>query len=96
MSPSLMALFAILISFSLTLGLGFVLTLGSPRRSEVPSMAWLQAGLAWVAVAFDAVLFMSLFHITVPVWSVALILLAQDVVFAWRLWVLIQTRRKKD
>jgi hypothetical protein len=88
-------MFVILISVSLTLGLGFVLTLGSPRRSEVPSMAWLQAGLAWVAVAFDAVLFMSVFHVAVPVWSVALILLSQDVVFAWRLWVLIQTRRHR-
>ncbi len=95
MSAPVTAMFVILISVSLVLGLGFVLTLGSPRRSEVPSMAWLQAGLAWVAVAFDAVLFMSVFHVAVPVWSVALILLAQDVVFAWRLWVLVQTRRHR-
>jgi hypothetical protein len=88
------ALFVALIGLSLGLGLAFVIAFGSPRRSANPSMAWLQVGLAWVAVAFDAVLLLSMFHIVVSLWLVAMILLAQDAVFAWRLGVLIQTRRK--
>ena len=87
------AVFAVLIGVSMLLGLGFVIPFGPPWRSQNPGMAWLQAGLAWVALAFDTALFLSLFHIAVPVVAVALILLTQDIVFGWRVAVLIGERR---
>lgn len=84
--------FAVLIGVSMLLGLGFVIPFGPPWRSESPGMAWLQAGLAWVALAFDTALFLSLFHVAVPVAAVVLILLAQDVVFGWRVMALVKER----
>lgn len=88
--------FAVLIGVSMLLGLGFVIPFGPPWRSENPPMAWLQAGLAWVALAFDSALFLSLFHVAMPVVVVVLILLAQDTVFGWRLAVLIRERRSAE
>jgi hypothetical protein len=85
--------YAALISVSLLLGLGFVIPFGPPWRTEIPSMAWLQAGLAWVAVAVDAALFLSLFHVPVPAVVGLAILLTQDVVFGWRVAVLARERR---
>jgi len=85
-------LYALLVGLSLSLGLAFVLTFGNPSRSDNPPMAWLQAALAWVAVAFDALLFLALFHVVPPAWAILGVLLAQDAVFAWRLIVLFGRR----
>jgi len=80
----------------LAFGLAFVAAYGDPRRNETPSMAWLQAGLAWVAVGFDVVLMLALFHVVVPWFLVVVVLLAQDCVFGWRLYVLFAARREKS
>ncbi len=87
------SLFAILFGSSALLGLWFVAALGSPTHSAEPSMAWLQAGLALVAVMVDVMLLLALYHVRAPGWAYALVLLAQDVVFAWRLVVLYRARR---
>jgi hypothetical protein len=89
----LTVLFGVLIGASVLLGLWFVLALGAPWRSESPTMAWLQAAIAWVAVAFDVALLLALLRIHVPAWGFVLILLAQDVVFGWRLALLWRARR---
>jgi hypothetical protein len=83
----------VMVAVSMVLGLIFVITLGPPWKSENPSMTWLQALLAWVALQFDVALFLSAFHVVVPIWVVLLILLSQDVVFGWRLWLLLKKRR---
>lgn len=82
----------VMLAISLVFGLVFVLMLGKPWRNEYPTMAWLQASLAWVAVGFDAWLLLASFgvHADLLVFSV---LILQDLVFAWRLWVLITIRR---
>lgn len=83
----------VLVGVSVVLGLCFVIVFGRPWRSDNPAMAWLQWALAAVALAFDAMVMVSLFRVAVPMWAVALILLAQDGVFAWRLAKLARTRR---
>jgi len=88
--------FAVLIGVSMLLGLDFVVSFGPPWRSESPAMAWLQAGLAWVALAFDTVLLLALFRVAAPMWIVALILLGQDAVYAWRLVVLRRAREDEN
>jgi len=89
-------LYVALVSTSLLLGLSFVIPYGLPWRSDNPSMAWLQSGLGWVAIAFDTAVLLSLLNVVVPWWAVLLILLAQDVVFAWRRIVLVRTRRRRS
>lgn len=75
----------VIVGSSVLLGLSFVLALGRPWLSQSPQMAWLQAMLAGVALAFDVVFLLALLAVPVPVWTAALILAAQDGVFAWRL-----------
>lgn len=83
----------VLVGASVLLGLCFVVVFGRPWRSDNRAMAWLQWALAAVALAFDVVLMLALFGVVVPMWVVALVLLAQDGVFAWRLAKLAWTRR---
>lgn len=85
--------FALLIGASIALGSWFAWELGAPWRSGAPMMAWLQAALAWVTVAFDATLLAALFRVHVPPWVYGVILLAQDVVFGWRLVMLRRARQ---
>jgi len=86
-------LLQVLVTASIVLSLWFVLTLGSPRRSENPLVAWLLAAWAWVTVAFETLLLLSLFRVHVPLWLAAVVLLAQDGVFTWRLILLHRARR---
>lgn len=90
------ALLQALVAASVLLTLWFVLTLGSPRRSENPTIAWLLAAWAWVTVAFETLLLLALFQIHVPAWLAAVVLFAQDGVFAWRLALLWRSRHKDD
>lgn len=83
-----------LVAASVLLTLWFVLTLGSPRRSENQPIAWLLAAWAWVTVAFETLLLLALFQVHVPGWLAALVLFAQDGVFAWRLALLWRSRRR--
>ena len=73
---------------------GFAVRLGPPWRSPEPVMAWLQASLAWVAVAFNSAFALTVLAVRVPAWLFAVILLAEDGVFGWRWWVLEKARRQ--
>ena len=84
--------FGVLIGVSMLLGASFLASYGPPWRSDRPLTAWVQSGLAWVALAFDTALFLSLFYVLVPLWIVALILLAQDIVYTVRLIALRRAR----
>ena len=87
--------YALVVGTSLLLGLWFVIAFGPPWRSENPPMAWLQAGLALAAIAFDVVVLLALFRLIPIAWSGLLVLAAQDAVFAWRLAVLLRARRRE-
>ena len=88
-----MLLLQVLVAGSIGLSLWFVVALGPPWRSQAPTIAWLQAAWAWVAILFEALLLLALFRVGVPlpVWGV--VLFAQDGVFAWRLILLRRSRR---
>ena len=88
-------LFATLFAASAVFSAGFALRLGRPWRNREPVMAWLQAALAWVAVAWDVVWTALTLSIVVPIWVFAVVLAAQDAVFGWRWWVL-ETSRRHD
>jgi len=88
-----MTVIQLLVTASIGLSLWFAVSLGDPRRSENPPVAWLLAAWAWVTVAFEALLLLALFHIHVPAWLAAVVLFAQDGVFAWRLVLLHRARR---
>jgi hypothetical protein len=75
---------AALVGYSVLFGVLFVVGLGWPWRSESPAMAWLQAMLAGVALALDVIILFALFAVRVPLWVIALALIAQDAVFTWR------------
>ncbi len=89
-------IYGLLIVVSIAFGLAFVVAYGDPRRNETPSMAWLQAGLAWVALIFDAIFLLAVFRVFAPWWIVLIALLGQDIVFGWRLYVLFAARREKS
>ena len=78
-------LFQILVGGSIGLSLAFLYSLGPPWRSESPTVTWLLAAWAWVSVAFEATLLLVLFRVAVPPWIFAVVLVAKDAVFAWRL-----------
>lgn len=82
-----------LVGASFLLTVSFALWLGLPWRSENPPGAWLWSGLAWSTAVFDGVLFLSLLHVSVPLWIALVALLAQDAVYAWRLFLLHEARR---
>jgi hypothetical protein len=88
-----MTVIQLLVAASIGLSLWFVVSLGNPRRSESPTMAWLLSAWAWVTVAFETLLLLALFRIHVPAWLAAVVLFAQDGIFAWRLVLLRRTRR---
>ena len=83
----------VLVAASIGLTLWFVLSLGPPERSGNVPVAWLLAAWAWVTVAFEVLLLLALFHVHVPVWLAALVLLVQDGVFAWRIVLLRRSQR---
>ena len=88
-----MTLLQLLVAASIVLSLWFVLSLGDPRRSENPIVAWLLAAWAWVTVAFEVLLLLALFRVHVPPWLAVVVLFAQDSVFAWRMVLLRRSRR---
>ena len=87
---------AVLILVSIGLGLRFVVSFGLPWRNEFPAQAWLQSGLAWVAIIVDTLLLLALFHVPVSAWAGVVVLVGQDTVFAWRLVVLRRNQRDAE
>ena len=87
-----MTVVQLLVAASIGLSLWFVLSLGPPMRSANVKVAWLLAAWAWVTVAFELLLLLTLFHVHVPIWLAALVLLVQDGVFAWRIVLLRRSR----
>jgi hypothetical protein len=85
--------FAVLFLASALFAGGFAIRLGPPWKSPEPVMAWLQAALAWVAVAFNTAWALVTLAVHVPLWVFGLILLAEDAVFGWRWWELERSRR---
>lgn len=88
-------LFALLFAASAVFSAGFVVRLGSPWRNREPEMAWLQAAIAWIAVAWDLAWMALTLSVHVPIWVFAVLLLVQDGIFGWRWWVL-ETSRRQD
>lgn len=88
-------LIQVLVGLSVLLPLGVVLQLGDPRRSESPTTAWLLSSWGWVTVAFGLLLFMAVLGFNVPTWLGAIVLLAQDAVFAWWLVVVHRVRNRR-
>lgn len=86
--------YVVLVGASVLLGLWFVVALGRPWRSELPSIAWLQTIVVSVAVAFDLVVLLALFGVATPAWGVALVLASQDAAFSYRLFRLRLARRE--
>ena len=88
----------VLIVMSIVLTLWFILGLGKPWRATYPAGAWLWAAISWVTIALDALLVMVLARVAFPSWVAAIVLLAQDGVWIWRLQQLYQARRidRKD
>lgn len=86
--------YADLLGLSILLGAGFIVAYGPPSRTENPRMAWLQAALAGVAVAFDIVFLLAVESVIPPAWIIFVILAAQDAVFGWRLVALFRARQK--
>jgi len=87
------AVLQLLVGGSIGLTLWFVLSLGPPRNSQNPSVAWLLAAWAWVTIAFETLLLLALFSVMVPSWLAAGVIAAQDGIFAWRLVLLRKSRR---
>lgn len=71
----------------------FVLLLGPPQRSVNPPMAWMLAAWAWVTIALESLLLLSLFRVAVSPWIAVVVLLAQDGIWVWRLVLLYRSRR---
>ena len=86
-------LFALLFAASAVFSAGFAVRLGRPWRTPEPVVAWLQAALAWVAVAWDTAWTALTLLVPVPLWVFAVLLLVQDGIFGWRWWVLEASRR---
>ena len=91
-----MTLIQLLVAASIVLSLWFVVSLGDPRRSESPTVAWLLAAWAWATVVFESLLLLALLHVHVPAWLAAVVLLVQDGVFGWRIVLLYRSRRPID
>src|SRR5258705_33899 len=91
-----MTLLQLLVAASIVLSLWFVLSLGNPRRSENPVVAWLLAAWAWGTVAFELLLLAALFRGHVPPWLAVVVLFAQDGVFGWRMVLLRRSRRQDN
>lgn len=90
----MMLLFQLLFGASVLLSLAFLAALGDPRRHEDRGVAWFLAATGWAAVAVDGVLFVALLGQQVSPWVLAVTVMAQDVVFGWRLWLAIRARRR--
>jgi hypothetical protein len=91
------AFFAALLIYSILTGAWFAIELGRPWRSLNPPIAWLQASLAWSAIALDAILLLVLVRVRAPLWVYAVPLVMQAVTFTWRVIVLRRIRRaEKD
>lgn len=85
-------LFTLLFAASAVFSAGFAIRLGPPWRNREPEMTWLQASLAWIAVAWDLTWMALTLSVHVPVWLFAVLLLVQDGIFGWRWWVLEHSR----
>lgn len=85
-------LLELLVAGSIGLTVWFLVDLGRPWRSEGPLIAWLLALWGGVTVAFETLLLLALLSVEVPAWIAALVLAAQDGVFAWRLILLRRAR----
>jgi hypothetical protein len=78
-----------LVALSIALTVVFVAALGHPRSP----VAWMLASWGWITVAFESLLLAVTFRVHVPMWSLALVLAAQDGLFGWRLALLWRARR---
>lgn len=88
--------FAALFLASALFAAGFAVRLGRPWRNPEPVMTWLQAALAWVAVAWDTSWALAALSVHVPAWVFAVMLVAQDAVFGWRWWQLERSRQRSQ
>ena len=91
-----MTLIQLLVAASIVLSLWFVISLGDPRQSENPTVAWLLAAWGWATVVFESLLLLALLHLHVPAWLFAVVLLVQDGVFGWRIVLLYRSRRSVE
>ena len=87
-------LLQLLVFASIVLSVWFVLSIGNPRRSESPVMAWLLVAWGASTTAIETMIFVALLNIDIPMWVAALILAAQDAVYAWRIALVHAARRR--
>lgn len=83
----------VLVGISILLSLRFIADVGNPRRSEIPTIAWLLAAWGWVSVAFETLIFVAMFDVDIPLWIAAVVLAAKDGVYTWRIAVVRRARR---
>ena len=86
-------LLQLLVAASIVLSVWFVLSIGNPRNSDSPTMAWLLVAWGASTTAIEAMIFVALLNIDIPMWVAALILAAQDAVYAWRIALVHAARR---
>ena len=82
---------------SMLLGLAFLYGLGRPWRvpDELRTQAWLQAALVAMPIALEELLLMVVMRVPPPLWAVVGVLLGQDAVYGWRLFVLVRAHQER-
>lgn len=91
------ALIAGAIIVSMALGLAFMIVMERPWHAPraLRTMAWLQLALVATPIGLDSILLLVTLRVPPPIWLVILVLFAQDVVYGWRLLILIQAHRER-
>jgi hypothetical protein len=90
------ALYVALLAVAILESIAFIAVLGPPRRhGDNAGVAWFLSATAWSGLAVDASLLVALLGHHVPGIVAAAVLVVQDVVFGWRLWLAAGVRRQR-
>jgi len=83
-----------LVAGSIGFSVYFLVLLGMPWRSRHQrAVTWLLALWAGTTMAVKMLILLALFQVSVPLWVAAVVLAAEEAVFAWRVVVLRHARR---
>jgi hypothetical protein len=91
-------LFRVLLGVSVLLSVAFLVALGRPSRHQERGIAWFLAAAAWAGLSVDGVLFAAVLGAGGGQWMVWLLagfLAFQDLVFGWRLWLVLRSARMR-
>lgn len=83
---------------SMLLGLAFMFGLGRPwiAPRDLRTQAWLQMSLVAIPILLDLVLLLVALRVVPPLWLIVAVLVGQDAVYSWRLFVLILAHRERN